>query len=63
MRQAVLEERGDENPPIIFGHVVGEDIVCENVRLRRIEQCVEVVAGIEVQMLVERREDGEIRES
>jgi hypothetical protein len=59
----VLEERGDENPPIIFGPVVGEDIICENLRLRPIEQCVEVVVGVEVQMLVERGEAGRIRGS
>jgi hypothetical protein len=39
--------------------VVEEDVICENVRLRRIEQCVEVVVGVEVQMLVERGEDGD----
>jgi hypothetical protein len=55
----VLEERGDENPPIISGQVVEEDVICENVKLRRIEQCVEVVVGVEVQMLVERGEDGD----
>jgi hypothetical protein len=41
-------EMGDGNPPVVVGEVVGGDVVRENARLRRMEQGVEVVDGVEV---------------